>query len=258
LKLFLESFKKIRFLVGKADIAVTNSGIATEGGVRQAGIGPAAAANCGPAAGLLVFLVSAAPLALVGLVAEAGVVETQAVVAAALGCPGGGRAAAAVRFVDGFVAAGRLAAVRGGGSAGVGVPKRVVLPRAGRGCGGGGSGLLGGLGRPQCIATLYHLLGRVEGPHVDHGADVEWQFAKEKGDLRILQGPRLQGGQIVPQHRGPGVAAAHRIIQPIAGPLLVSKAVGLQEELLQLLVRVGNGGGVARSGGPWGSERKGA
>jgi hypothetical protein len=33
LKLFLESFKKIRFLVGKADMAVTNSGVATEGGV---------------------------------------------------------------------------------------------------------------------------------------------------------------------------------------------------------------------------------
>jgi hypothetical protein len=33
LKLFLESFKKIRFLVGKADIAVTNSDVATEGGV---------------------------------------------------------------------------------------------------------------------------------------------------------------------------------------------------------------------------------
>ena len=32
LKLFLESFKKIRFLVGKMDMAVTNSGIATEGG----------------------------------------------------------------------------------------------------------------------------------------------------------------------------------------------------------------------------------
>ncbi len=42
------------------------------------------AANCGPAAGLLVFLVSAALLALVGLVVEAGVVETQTVVAAAL------------------------------------------------------------------------------------------------------------------------------------------------------------------------------
>ena len=94
LKLFLESFKKIRFLVGKADIAVTNSGIATEGG-RQAGIGLVAAGNCGLAAGLLVFLVGAALLALVGLVAEAGVVETQAIVAAALGCPGGGRAAAA-------------------------------------------------------------------------------------------------------------------------------------------------------------------
>ncbi len=30
--LLFESLKKIRFLVGKADIAVTNSGIATEGG----------------------------------------------------------------------------------------------------------------------------------------------------------------------------------------------------------------------------------
>ncbi len=139
--------------MGKADIAVTNSGIATEGGGRQAGIGPAAAANCGPAAGLLVFLVSAALLALVGLVAEVRVVETQAVVAAALGCPGGRRAAAAVRFVAGLVAAGHLAAVRGEGSAGV--PKRRVLPRAG---GGGGIGLPGGLGHPQCIATLDHLL----------------------------------------------------------------------------------------------------
>ena len=70
-------------------MAVTNSGISTGGG-RQAGIGPAVAAKRGPAAGLLVFLVGAAPLALVGLVAEAGVVETQAVVATALGCPGGG------------------------------------------------------------------------------------------------------------------------------------------------------------------------
>ena len=93
-KLLFESFKKIRFSVGNADIAVTNSGIATEGG-RQAGIGPAAAAKRGPAAGLLVFLVGAALLALVGLAAEAGVVETPTVVAAALGCPGGRRAVAA-------------------------------------------------------------------------------------------------------------------------------------------------------------------
>ncbi len=69
-------------------MAVTNLGIATEGGA--AGIGPAAAAKRGPAAGLLVFLVGAAPLALVGLAAEAGVIETQVVVATALGCPGGG------------------------------------------------------------------------------------------------------------------------------------------------------------------------
>ncbi len=43
-----------------------------------------------------------------GLVAEVGVVETQAVAAAALGRPGGGRAAAVL------VAAGRLAAEREG------------------------------------------------------------------------------------------------------------------------------------------------
>jgi hypothetical protein len=43
-----------------------------------------------------------------------GVVETQAVAAAALGRPRGGRAVAA-----GLVAAGRLAAERGGGSVGI-------------------------------------------------------------------------------------------------------------------------------------------
>ena len=76
-------------------MAVTNSGIAAGGGW-QAGIGPAAAAKREPAAGLLVFLVGPAPLALVGLAAEAGVVEAQAVAATAFGCPRGGRAAAAV------------------------------------------------------------------------------------------------------------------------------------------------------------------
>ena len=74
------------------------------------GIGPAAVAELGLAAGLLVFLIGAAPLALVGLVAEAGVVEAETVFAGALGCPGGGRAAAAGRRVGGLVAAGRLAA----------------------------------------------------------------------------------------------------------------------------------------------------
>ncbi|MFN9943184.1 MAG: hypothetical protein ACK56I_27315, partial [bacterium] len=96
------------------------------------------------------------------------------------------------------------------------------------------------------VATLDHLLRRVEGPRVHQSADVARQFAEEEGDLRILQRRRLQGGQIVSQHRGTGVTAAHRVIQPLVGSLLVSHAVGLQEELLQLPVRVGDGGGVAR------------
>ncbi len=89
LKLFLESFKKIRFLVGKMDMAVTNLGIATGGGAagwgRTSGGGETWAGRRP-----ISFLVGAAPLALVGLAAEAGVVETQAVAATALGCPGGG------------------------------------------------------------------------------------------------------------------------------------------------------------------------
>ena len=72
LKLFLESFKKIRFLVGKVDMAVTNSGIATEGGTAgwdRTGGGGEVRAGRRP----IVFLVGAALLALVGLAAEAGV-----------------------------------------------------------------------------------------------------------------------------------------------------------------------------------------
>jgi hypothetical protein len=63
-----------------------------------------------------------------------------------------------------------------------------MLPRAGRGrgCGGGGSGLLGGLGHPQCVATLDHLLRGVVGPRVDQSTDVARQFAEEEGDLRLL------------------------------------------------------------------------
>ena len=97
-------------------------------GGRQAGIEPAAAAELEPAAGLLVFLIGAAPLALVGFVAEAGVVEAETVVAGALGCPGGGRAAAAGRRVGGLVAAGRLAASGRGGPAVLGAPEGGMLP----------------------------------------------------------------------------------------------------------------------------------
>jgi hypothetical protein len=118
-----------------------------------------------------------------------------------------------------------------------------MLPRAGRGS--GGSGLLGGLGHPQCVAMLDHLLRGVEGQRVDHSTDVARQFAEEEGNLRLLKRRRLQGGQVVPQNRGPGFADAHGLIKPLAGPLLVTKTVGSQEELFQLLVWVGDGGGVA-------------
>jgi hypothetical protein len=95
----------------------------------------------------------------VGLVAEAGVVETQAVVAAALGRPRGGRAAA-----TGLVADGRLAAEWGGGSAGIPEGRLLARDSRGRGCGGSGSNLLRSLGHPERVATLDQLLRCVKGP----------------------------------------------------------------------------------------------
>jgi hypothetical protein len=47
------------------------------------------------------------------------------------------------------------------------------------------------------------------------------------------------------------------IIQPLAGSLFVTKALGSQEELLQLPVRVGDGGGVARQWADGGDQREG-
>jgi hypothetical protein len=218
---------------------VTNSGTEKEGG-QQVGIGPAAAVKCGPAAGLLAFLIGAALLALVGLVAEAGVVETQAVGAAALGCPRGGRAAAA-----GLVAAGCLTAERGGGS--VGVPEGRLLARDSRGCG-GRSGLLRGLGHPERVATLDQLLRCNEGPRIDQAADVVRQFAEEKGGLCILYRCRLQGGEVVPQDGGPGVAA-HRIVQPLVGHLFVRSCSSLYGSLTVV--------GSSTAGGRWRSARTG-
>jgi hypothetical protein len=78
----------------------------------------------GLAAGLLVFLVGAALLALLSLSAETGVVETQAIVAAASGRPQGGRTAEGR-----LVASGPFPAERRGGA--VGALERRVRPRGG-------------------------------------------------------------------------------------------------------------------------------
>ncbi len=178
-----------------------------------------------------------------GLVAEAGVVETQAVAAAAFGCPQGGRAA-----VAGFVAAGCLAAERGERAAGT--PEGRLRAR-----GGHGGGLLWGLSRPELVAALDEFFRRLEGLRVDQVTGVERQFADEQDSLGILKHRRLQGGEVVPQDGGPGVAA-HQIIQPFAGHLFGTEAVGPQEELLQLFVRVADGRwGLWTVGGRWRSTK---
>jgi hypothetical protein len=100
-----------------------------------------------PAAGLLVFLVGAALLSLLGLGTEAGVVETQAVAAAASGRPQSGRTAAAR-----LVAVAPLLAERRGGAASL--LEGRVRPRGGR----GGNGLFRSLVLPDLVAALDEVL----------------------------------------------------------------------------------------------------
>ncbi len=143
---------------------------------------------------------------------------------------------------------------------GEGDPEGRLLARDSRGCGcsgGGKSGLLGGLGHPQRVATLDHLLRGVERPHIDQIADVARQFAEEKGSPCILHRRQLQGSKIVPQNGGPGVTA-NGIIQPFVGHLLVTKAVGSQEELPQLLVRTPTAVGSLASGRTVAISKKGS
>jgi hypothetical protein len=165
-----------------------------------------------------------------GLVAEAGVVETQAIVPAASGRPRGGRAAAART-----VAAGSFAAERGGRAAGTSEGR--LRPR------GGGGSLLRGLRHPELVAALDEVLRLLKCSGVDQVPDVERQLAGEEDGLGLLHRGRLQGGEVVPQDKGPGVAE-HRLIQPLTSHLFGGEVIGTQEELLQLLVRVADGGGV--------------
>ncbi len=81
------------------------------------------------------------------------------------------------------------------------------------------------------------------------------QFAEEKGGMCVLHRLRLQGGEVVPQNGGPGVAA-HGVIQPLVGHLLGAEAIGPQEELLQLLVRAADSGGILRQRVDGGDQRE--
>jgi hypothetical protein len=97
----------------------------------------------------------------VGLVAKAGTVEAQAVVAATSGRPRGGRSAAARS-----VAAGSFAAERGGRAAGT--SEGGLQPQGGRGCG----SLLRSLSRPELVAVLDEVLRLLKCPRVDQVSDV--------------------------------------------------------------------------------------
>ncbi len=153
---------------------------------------PAAAAEYGPAAGLLVFLVGAALLALLGLGTEVGVVETQEIGAAASGRPRGGRTVAAR-----LVAAGPFLAERRGGAAAA--SERRVRPRGGRSHG----SLFCGLVLPDLVAALDEVLRPLERPRVNQVPDVARQLAEEEDSLDLLHFGRLQNGEVVPHDGGP-------------------------------------------------------
>ncbi len=64
-----------------------------------------------------------------------------------------------------------------------------------------------------------------------------------------------EDGEVVPHDEGPCVAA-HRIVQPSTRHLGGAEAIGAQEEFLQLLVRVAEGGGVPGQREDGGDQRK--
>jgi hypothetical protein len=85
LKLLFVSWRKIKFFAGRKDMAVVDAGtMAGGGGGQQGQVGPVAVVRAATA-GLLVFLICAAVLALLGPISEAGVVETPAVAVVAPG-----------------------------------------------------------------------------------------------------------------------------------------------------------------------------
>jgi hypothetical protein len=73
--------------------------------------------------------------------------------------------------------------------------------------------------------------------------------------MDLLHCGRLQGGDVVPHDGGPGVAA-HSVVQPPTRHLGDTEAVGAQEDVLQLLVRVALGGGALGQRADGGDQRE--
>jgi hypothetical protein len=110
-------------------------------------------------------------------------------------------------------------------------------------------------GPPRSLAALDEVLQLPERLRVDQVPDVPRQLAEKEDGLDLLHCGRLQGGEVVLHDEGPGVAA-HRVVQPSTRHLGGAEAVGAQEEVLQLLVRVAEGGGVLGLQADNGDKRK--
>ncbi len=129
-----------------------------------------------------------------------------------------------------------------------------MRPRGGRGCG----GLFHGLVLPDLVAALDEVLRLLESLRVDQVPDVARQLAEEEDGLGLLHCGRLQGdevSEVVPHDRSPCVAS-QRIVQPSTRHLGSAETVRAQEEFLQLLVRVTEGGGVPGQRADGGDQRK--
>jgi hypothetical protein len=133
----------------------------------------------------------------------------------------------------------------------VGASERRVRPRGGRSCG----GLFRCLVLPDLVAALDEVLWLLEHPRVDQVPDVAWQLAEEEDGLGLFHCGWLQGGEVLPPDGRPCVAS-HRIVQPSTCHLGGAEAIRAQEEFLQLLVRVAEGGGVPGQRADGGDQRK--
>jgi hypothetical protein len=150
------------------------------------------------------------------------------------------------KFTDYSVADGSFAAEQRGGAAGSSEGK--VMPRSGRG------GLLRSLILPDLVAALDEVLRLLERPRGDLVSDVARQLAEEEDGLASFTVAGCRAVRLS-HMKGPCVAA-HRVIQPFTHHLGGAETEGAQEELLQLLGRVTEGGGVPGQQADGGDQRK--